>query len=108
MKEIINGVAYEMTESHSEKEIYEGCLSLMEGLMDEFYGYLEFLGVDLKEYPEDERFKLDINPTDIMYSLFLRRTSHSGGTSCRMKCKELGVDPYKAVKYDYSDYTEEE
>ena len=98
---------YDMTSSHSEKDIYDGCVELMEGLVEEFYDYLDFLGVDLKDYPEDEQFKLTMHPTQIVERLFLWKTPHSGGTSQIMKCRELGIDPSKDIHFTFSDYQEE-
>lgn len=97
---------YDMTSSHSEKDIYEGCLALMNELTDRFYEYLEFLEVDLSEYPEEEQFDATFNTTEIVERLFLWRTYHSGGTSQRMKCEELGIDPWKEVHFKFD--TDEE
>lgn len=75
--------------TQSEKEIYEGCLALMQGLVEEFGEWLEWQGV---EVPEEERFCLNMHPTEIVNRLFLYHTSHSGGTSTRAKCHELGIE----------------
>ena len=103
MKQIINGKEYEMTESHSEKDIYEGCIALMESLVGRFEEYLEFLGVDTAALPEDERFKASFSNMTIVESLFLMKTSHSGGTSQALKCKELGIDPCKYVEFAFDE-----
>lgn len=73
----------------SEKQIYEGCVALMQGLVEEFGEWLEWQGV---EVPEEERFCLNMHPTEIVNRLFLYHTSHSGGTSTRAKCHELGIE----------------
>jgi len=75
--------------TQSEKQIYEGCVALMHGLVEEFGEWLEWQGV---EVPEEERFCLNMHPTEIVNRLFLYHTSHSGGTSTRAKCHELGIE----------------
>lgn len=99
---------YDMTSSHSEKEIYEGCLALMEELTGRFQEYLDFIGVDLSEYPTEEQFDASFQTTEIVERLFLWHTMHSGGTSQCMKCKELGIEPCKTIhfKFDYEDEEE--
>ncbi len=87
----------DMTSSHNEKAIYEGCISLMEDLVDSFYEYLDFIGIDVNEQEEDEQFSKNFHPAEIVERLFLARTTHGGGTSQRMKCLELGIDPDKRV-----------
>lgn len=90
----IGAIAYWRAEDYtiptqSEKQIYEGCLALMHGLVEEFGEWLEWQGV---EVPEEERFCLNMPPTEIVNRLFLYHTSHSGGTSTRAKCHELGIE----------------
>ena len=48
-----------MVKSHSEAEIVKGCIELMWDLVGEFEDYLDFLGIDVTEIPEDERFEDD-------------------------------------------------
>lgn len=91
----------DMTSSHSEKEIYKGCISLMRELTDSFYEWLDFIGVDITKLDEEEQFERSFYPTHIVEKLFLRYTTHSGGTSQRMKCEELGVDTDDIVKFDF-------
>ena len=98
----------DMTSSHSERDIYEGCLALMESLTGSFYDYIEFLGVDLSEYPPDEQFNVRYTPSQIVDSLFLMKTTHSGGTSQAMKCKELGIDPSKDIHFNFDLFKEDE
>jgi hypothetical protein len=75
--------------THTESQIYEGCVALMHGLVEEFKEWLDWQGI---EVPEEERFCLNMHPTGIVNRLFLYHTSHSGGTSTRAKCHELGID----------------
>lgn len=85
---IVDG--YEMTKSHNEREIYEGCISLMNDLMRKFEDYLVFTG--LSEFiEEDDRFAVSFPATQIVERLFLWYTSHSGHTSQLLKLKELGI-----------------
>ena len=97
----------DMTSSHSEKCIYSGCIRLMNNLVDEFYSYLETIGIDVSELSEDERFRVSYYPTEIVETLFLSHTSHSGGTSQRMKCAELGIDTNKMEDFDFSSYLDD-
>lgn len=85
--------AEDMTSSHSEKDIYEGCISLMQDMMDAFEEYLDFIGIPLPdEYSEEERFSIQFYTTQIVERLFLWHTHHSGHTSQLMKLQELGID----------------
>jgi hypothetical protein len=73
----------------SEAEIYKECVKLMQGLVEEFGEWLKWQGVDV---PEEERFCLYKSPFEIVNRLFLWHTTHSGGTSTRAKCHELGIE----------------
>ncbi len=97
----------DMTSSHSEKDIYDGCLSLMEGLVADFEEYLEFIGVDTSEYPDEEKFGVSYSPMEIVERLFLLKTYHSGGTSQMLKCRELGIDPSERIRFTFSEEEEE-
>lgn len=78
-----------VTTSHSEAAILRGCISLMQELMGRFEDYLDFIGY---ESPSDEeRFSTRFYMAEIVERLFLWETSHSGGTSQRLKLRELGV-----------------
>lgn len=95
---------HEMTESHSEKEIYKGCLSLMESLSEYYLQYMEdMLEIDFKEMPEEERPNFRFTPTEIVERLFLWTTTHSGGTSQHMKCNELGIDTDDVAEFGYEE-----
>jgi len=89
----------DMTSSHSESDIYNGCIALMNKLTDSFIDYLNYLGVNDSDIAEDERTVLTMPATEIVERLFLHNTSHSGGTSCRMKLKELGIED-EYVKFE--------
>lgn len=102
---IVDG--YEMTASHSESDIYKGCIALMQELMGRFEDYLDFIGLDPKEANEEERFATYFYPTQIVEKLFLWNTHHSGGTSQLLKCKELGIDTDKTVIFEDSRGAEE-
>jgi len=95
---IVDG--YEMTASHSEEDIYKGCISLMQTLMGRFEEYLDFIGVEPKEADSEERFVTCFYPTEIVERLFLWHTRHSGGTSQHLKCQELGIDTDKQVVFE--------
>ena len=91
----------DMTSSQSEKHIYEECLSLMETLTDRFYDWCEMYGIDMEDLSEEERFCTSFSNTEIVERLFLLHTTHSGGTSQRMKCKELGIDPSENISFGF-------
>jgi len=80
-----------MVESHSEKQILEGCISLIQEMVDEFWGYLNYIGHDEPEY-EEEKQPFRMSYFHIVNRLFLWHTHHSGGNSTRTKCVELGID----------------
>ena len=83
--------------SHSEAAILRGCISLMQELMGRFEDYLDFVGL----HPdEEERFSTRFYMAEIVERLFLWETSHSGGTSQRLKLRELGITDEYAVFED--------
>lgn len=88
------------TSSHSEKDIYEGCIALMHELTDRFKEYLEYMDIDTND--RKEAFCTSFYPTEIVKRLFLWRTGHNGGTSCRMKLEELGVSN-EDIQFDVYD-----
>ena len=94
----------DMTSSHSEKEIYEGCIALMKDITKMFYEYLSVVGVNVEDIPDDEQFYVAYYPTEIVERLFLRRTSHSGRMSQLSKCKELEIDPYDEIEFSFDDF----
>ena len=89
------------TTSHSETAIYESCVELLHDLAFRFVEYLEeVLDIDVEYQDEDERFSFCYTNFEIIQRLFLRRTNHSGGTSTRLKCKELGIDFTESIVLD--------
>jgi hypothetical protein len=83
---------------NSMKQIYQGAVKLMDNLVGEFREILECCGID----PDDLRNDLDLEEDDpinigmstreIVRTLFLARTSNSGGTSTEnLKCL-LGIE----------------
>ena len=77
-------------ESQSEEQILECCIGLMQEMADCFREYLEF--IDHEPEYEEEKQPFCFSYFHIVNRLFLWHTSHSGGTSTRAKCKELGID----------------
>ena len=94
----------DMTSSHSEKEILNGCIALMQSLMGRFEEYLDY--IDFKPDSEEERFGTQFYLTEIVERLFLWKTHHSGGTSQLMKLRELGEER-KTVTFEDERYKEE-
>ena len=92
-------------ESHDEKHILECCISLMQEMVNEFAEWYRWQhGEDaIDELDEEERFCFRKSYFRIVQELFLLGTNHSGGTSTRAKCKQLGVDSAEKIKFDWSD-----
>lgn len=92
-------------ESHDEKRILECCISLMQEMVNEFAEWYRWQhGEDaIKELDAEERFCFRKSYFCIIQELFLFGTHHSGGTSTRAKCEQLGVDSAEEVKFDWSD-----
>lgn len=91
-----------MIESHSEQKIVECCIDLMQELVNEFEKYIDYINIDLTELPDDEHFKVCYTNAEIVNRLLLSTTTHSGGTSTRQKCKELGLDSSKSIEFSFS------
>ena len=92
-------------ESHDEKHILKYCISLMRELVGKFEEWYEYVhGEDaIKELREDEKFCYRMSYFNIIQELFLLATSHSGGTSTRAKCEQLGVDSAEEIEFDWGD-----
>jgi len=85
----------------TERQIYDACVNLMHGLVEDFKEWIEWQGI---EVPDDELFQIGKYPTEIVNRLFLWHTTHSGGTSTRAKCRELGIeDSTKMIKFEVSE-----
>ena len=92
-------------ESHDEKHTLECCISLMQELVNEFAEWYRWQhGEDaIEELDEQERFCFRKSYFSIVQELFLLGTNHSGGTSTRAKCEQLGVDSAEEIEFDWSD-----
>lgn len=92
-------------ESHDEKHILECCISLMKKMVNEFAEWYRWQhGEDaIEELDEEERFCFKKSYFRIVQELFLLGTNHSGGTSTRAKCEQLGVDSSEKIEFDWSD-----
>ena len=92
-------------ESHDENHILKSCLGLMQDMVDEFAEWYRWQhGEDsIKKLDEEERFCIRKTYFRIVKELFLLHTNHSGGTSTRAKCKQLGVDWGEEIEFDWSD-----
>ena len=90
-------------ESHDEKHILKYCISLMQELVGKFEEWYEYVhGEDaIKELCEDEKFCYRMSYFNIVQELFLFCTSHSGGTSTRAKCEQLGVDSSDEIEFSF-------
>ena len=92
-------------ESHDEKHILECCISLMQEMVNEFAEWYRWQhGEDaIEELDKEERFCFRKSYFRIVQELFLLDTNHSGGTSTRAKCEQLGVDSAEEIEFDWSD-----
>ncbi len=92
-------------ESHDEKHILECCISLMKEMVNEFAEWYRWQhGEDaIKELDAEERFCFRKSYFCIVQELFLLGTHHSGGTSTRAKCEQLGVDSSEEIEFDWRD-----
>lgn len=92
-------------ESHDEKHILKSCLGLMQDMVDKFAEWYRWQhGEDsIEELDEEERFCIRTTYFRIVQKLFLLHTNHSGGTSTREKCEQLGVDWSEEILLDWSD-----
>jgi len=75
-------------QSHSERDIIEQCISLMESVHKDMMDYMELMDVEHTEGIPMIRFSY----FEIVQRLLLSRTRHGGGTSTRKKCDQLGFD----------------
>ena len=92
-------------ESHDEKKTLECCISLMQEMVNEFAEWYRWQhGEDaIEELDEEERFCFRKSYFSIVQELFLIGTNHSGGTSTRAKCEQLGVDSAEEIEFDWRD-----
>ncbi len=93
----------EELESHDEKHILECCISLMQELVNEFAEWYRWQHGEnaIEELDEEERFCFKKSYFIIVQELFLLGTNHSGGTSTRAKCEQLGVDSSEEIEFDW-------
>ena len=88
-------------EKHTDRQIYDGCIRLMQKMVDYFNEYLEYLGYDLDKLDEDDRFAVEISNMEIVRLLFLSHTRNSGGCSTRDFCGKIGLDDVERVKFEF-------
>ena len=86
------------TSSHDEKHILQGCIALMDEMVEGFRQYLDFIGHEPEWEEEKQPFVMSY--FRIVRRLFLWNTNHSGGNSTRKKCYELSIeDSSKLVEF---------
>ena len=92
-------------ESHDEKHILEYCIGLMQEMVNDFAEWYRWQhGEDaIADLDEEELFCVRKTYFRIVQELFLLGTNHSGGTSTRAKCEQLGVDCGEEISFDWSD-----
>lgn len=82
--------------SHSERDIVECCIKLMGDMYTEFIDYLDYMDV---KFDKEDMPSFSFSYFYIVQQLLLWRTHHSGGTSTRHKCNELGLDWGETIKF---------
>ena len=92
-------------ESHDEKHILKSCLGLMQEMVNDFAEWYRWQhGEDsIEGLDEEEIFCIRKTYFQIVQELFLLHTNHSGGTSTRAKCEQLGVDWGEEISFDWSE-----
>ena len=92
-------------ESHDEKHILKSCLGLMQEMVNDFAEWYRWQhGEDsIEELDKEEIFCIRKTYFRIVQELFLLHTNHSGGTSTRAKCEQLGVDWGEEISFDWRD-----
>lgn len=86
-------------ESHNEREIYNGCVWLIEACAEQMKEYFDMIGFEPPS--EDEIPLLQFSQREIVNRLFLWCTDHSGGTSTDAKCRQFGIEkPYKVLEFE--------
>ena len=92
-------------ESHDEKHILKSCLGLMQEMVNDFAEWYRWQhGEDsIEELDDEEIFCIRKTYFRIVQELFLLHTNHSGGTSTRAKCEQLGVDWGEEISFDWSE-----
>lgn len=83
--------------SHSETETVKACIDLMGTVFHRMVEYIDEMGF---EYDEETRPAEVFSYFEIVQSLLLSRTRHSGGTSTIAKCKQLGFDPSETIIFE--------
>ena len=92
-------------ESHDEKHILKSCLGLMQEMVNDFAEWYRWQhGEDsIEELDDEEIFCIRKTYFRIVQELFLLHTNHSGGTSTRAKCEQLGVDWGEEISFNWSE-----
>lgn len=95
--------------SHDEKQILHYSIELMRELTSHFEQWYRMIHGDhaVEELSEEDRFGYQMSYFSIVQELFLFNTFHSGGTSTREKCRELGVNSSEYVTFAFQKEEEE-
>lgn len=94
---------------HDEATIVKKCIGLMNWMVHRFQEWYECVhGEDaVQELDDEEIFTIREYIVEIVRDLLLSHTSHSGGTSSRAKCRELGFDPHEEIEFGFEKRDEE-
>jgi arginyl-tRNA synthetase len=92
-----NDIGQKNISINSMRQIYQGCIELMDYMVSEFAEILEMLGIDYSDFGnrfdlnENEPMEIGVSTSAIVKKLFLSHTTNSGGTSTGNLKKILGV-----------------
>lgn len=82
------------TTSHSERDIFNGCIEIMRDMVEDFKEwYIELHGEDALEMLEEEDlFGMWVFSRKVVEKLFLEKTDHHDKATCIAKMHELGIE----------------
>jgi hypothetical protein len=92
-----NDIGQKNISINSMRQIYQGCIGLMDYMASEFSDILESLGIDHSDFEncfdlgKSEPMEIGVSTSAIVKKLFLSHTTNSGGTSAGNLKKILGV-----------------
>jgi hypothetical protein len=93
-----NDIGQENISINSMRQIYQGCIELMDYMACEFSDILENLGIDHSDFENcfdlgsSEPMEICVSASAIVRKLFLSHTTNAGGTSTGNLKKILGVN----------------
>lgn len=98
--------------THDDREIVLGCIRLIEEVLNGEFGIFQQLkdyGFDFEEYEGfcGRPLSYMMSMMEIVGPLLLEYTSHSGGTTTRKKCREMGFNPSTIIEFEREEEDDE-